>query len=139
MERADVIKVLSSLKAAYPNAYRSMTRQEGDALVDTWCLEFGGDDAKSVADAVREYISSDKSGFPPSIGAIRDRTPKSRKCGSVPEEWKRLLDRYRDLTARRRGHGIPHDLEAARRSGLSATQWDKMLTDCGLDVEVDLR
>lgn len=82
MTRDETIDLLSVLKAAYPNFYRDMTRKDADHVVALWTDMFKDEPAELVALAVKAHIATDKKGFPPHIGAIKDAIVKIRQ----PEE-----------------------------------------------------
>ena len=68
----ETLAIMSVLKAAYPAYYRDMKRSEAEAVVGLWADMFKDDPAELVAVAVKAHIASDKKGFPPHIGAIKD-------------------------------------------------------------------
>ena len=65
MTRDETIKLLAILKAAYPSAFRNLTRIEGEAMVGLWSSEFAPYPSDIVTAAVRRIIK--KSRFLPSI------------------------------------------------------------------------
>ena len=70
MTREEAIKVLAILKAAYPNSYRGMTKEEAHGTVAVWAAQFAGMPASVVMIAVNKIIS--KNTFPPSINEVKD-------------------------------------------------------------------
>ena len=44
MTREETIKVLAILKAAYPNAYKGMTREEAQGTVSVWAMQFASNE-----------------------------------------------------------------------------------------------
>lgn len=70
MTREEAIKVLAILKAAYPNSYRGMTKEEAHGTVAVWAAQFAGVPASVVMIAVNKIIS--KNTFPPSINEVKD-------------------------------------------------------------------
>ena len=70
MTREESIKVLAILKAAYPNSYRGMTKEEAHGTVAVWAAQFAGVPASVVMIAVNKIIS--KNTFPPSINEVKD-------------------------------------------------------------------
>lgn len=73
MNKADVLKVMTVLKAAYPNFYRNVGGEEAEGVVNLWIDMFSGDDSVLVMAAVKTLIALDEKGFPPHIGAIKAR------------------------------------------------------------------
>ena len=71
MTREETIKVLSILKAAYPNSYKNMTKDEANATVTVWSIQFAEIPAEIVMIAVNKLIAT--STFPPAISEIKDK------------------------------------------------------------------
>ena len=73
MDRADVLKIMSVLRGAYPQFYRNIDRKEAEATVGLWTEMFAHDEYPFVAAAVKALIESDSKGFPPHIGAVKEK------------------------------------------------------------------
>ena len=71
MTREETIKVLSILKAAYPNSYKNMSKDEANATVTVWAVQFAEIPAEIVMIAVNKLIAT--STFPPAISEIKDK------------------------------------------------------------------
>lgn len=71
MTREDAIKILSILKAAYPNSYKGMTKAEANGTVTVWATQFVSMPATVVMIAVNKLISTNT--FPPSIGEVKEK------------------------------------------------------------------
>lgn len=69
MTREETIRVLAILKAAYPNAYRGMSRDEAIGMISVWQTQFSAYPADTVLLAVNKLISS--SVFPPTIAEVK--------------------------------------------------------------------
>lgn len=82
MTREETLAIMSVLKAAYPNFYKDMSRQEAEGIVALWTEMFRDEAAQMVALAVKAHIATDKKGFPPHIGAIKESLCKIK----APEE-----------------------------------------------------
>lgn len=93
MTRDETIKILAVLKAAYPNFYRDMRREEGESVVALWCDMFIDDEYPVVAEAVKTLIASDTSGYPPVIGVVKarvaERVRAARAALQAPREPER--------------------------------------------------
>lgn len=85
MTREDTLDLLSVLKAAYPNFYRDMTRQDAGHVVDLWFEMFKDEPVELVALAVKAHIATDTKGFPPHIGAIKDAIVKIQQPNEMTE------------------------------------------------------
>lgn len=60
---------MMAIKAAYPSYYKN--QGEIDDAVNIWAEMLAQDESINIAKAVKEYIKTNTSGFPPSIGQIR--------------------------------------------------------------------
>lgn len=88
MTREETIKVLAILKAAYPNSYRGMTKEEAHGTVAVWAAQFAAVPVSVVMIAVNKIIS--KNTFPPSINEVKDEIR-----GLYWETWQALDDHKR--------------------------------------------
>lgn len=87
MTREEAIKILAILKAAYPNSYRNMSKDEANGTVVVWQTQFASIPAEMVLIAVNKLIST--SPFPPAICEVKDRIR-----GLYWEVWE-ILDQHR--------------------------------------------
>lgn len=71
MTREEAIKVLAILKAAYPNSYRNMSKDEANGTVMVWQTQFANIPPEMVLIAVNKLIST--SPFPPAISEVKDK------------------------------------------------------------------
>lgn len=69
MTREETIKLLAILKAAYPNSYKGMTKEEANGTIATWQLHFAKMPANVVFIALNQIISVNQ--FPPTISEVR--------------------------------------------------------------------
>ena len=83
MTREETIKILAILKAAYPNAYKDMTKEEANGTVAVWTTQFANYPVDLVALAVNKLISTSQ--FLPSISEV-----KSKISGMYWEVWEIL-------------------------------------------------
>lgn len=73
MTYEDTLAVLSILKAAYPNFYRGMTKQDAEGVVNLWYDMFKAEPGSLVIAAVKTLLETDDKGFPPHIGAVKEK------------------------------------------------------------------
>ena len=73
MTKAQTMKILAIIRAAYPRFYVGTTLDDADAAGNLWHSFFADDDASLVSDAVRTFIANDTKGFPPVVGQIREK------------------------------------------------------------------
>ena len=83
MTREETIKILAILKAAYPNSYKNMTKDEANGTVMVWATQFADAPADIVMIAINKLISTNT--FPPSISEV-----KSKIKNLYWEAWCRL-------------------------------------------------
>lgn len=62
---------ISILKAAYPNSYKNMSKDEANATVTVWAVQFADTPTEVVMIAVNKLIAT--SPFPPAISEIKDK------------------------------------------------------------------
>lgn len=90
----ETLVIMSVLKAAYPNYYKDMRRADADGVVTLWAEMFKDDPVEIVAVAVKAHIATDKKGFPPHIGAIKEAIVKIKTPDEMTEmEAWALVDR----------------------------------------------
>ena len=87
MTREEAIKILAILKAAYPNSYRNMSKDEANGTVMVWQTQFANIPAELVMIAVNKLIST--STFPPAISEVKEKIR-----GMYWEVWE-ILERNR--------------------------------------------
>lgn len=100
MTREDAVKVLSLLKAAYPNAYKGMTRNEGNGVIAVWATQFSDVPVEVVLIAINELIGTNN--FPPAISEVKEKLKEIYwECCSKLSEDKAipfLTDEQREKT-----------------------------------------
>ena len=70
MNRADTLKIMAVLQAAYPQFYAKKTKEELDGIVNLWARMFEDEPYGLVEMAVYALIKTRESTFPPGIGEI---------------------------------------------------------------------
>lgn len=140
MNRTEVLAVMSVLKAAYPNFYRGISRDDAENAVNLWEDIFRYDEAGVVGLAVRDFIAGDEKGFPPAPGQLKKRLPRQRmsQMDELSPTWKRqkeMMDRYTALKQRRVEAGLPATCWDARKAGISAEEYDQLTEAAGLGDE----
>lgn len=71
MTREEAIKILAVLKAAYPNFYKNMTKEEAKGTVNVWASQFVAFPYSAVSIAVQKLISTKT--FPPTVSEVKER------------------------------------------------------------------
>lgn len=90
MTREEAIKILSILKAAYPNSYKGMTKDEALGTVGVWAAQFSDVPYFIVSIAVNKLIGTNT--FPPAINEVKN------KIRSIYFEAQSMLDEHRRAT-----------------------------------------
>lgn len=78
MNRTETIRILAVLKAAYPHAFKDMTKTDGEAMLALWEQMFEEETYEQVNSAVGALIAVRKEGFSPTIGEVKDQIYKLR-------------------------------------------------------------
>lgn len=76
MTREDTVKLLSILKAAYPNQFKGMSRTDGEALLSLWAMELEGYPSDLCTEAARKLMRTCK--FMPSLSELLDEIKATR-------------------------------------------------------------
>ena len=71
MTREEAIKILAILKAAYPNFYKNMTKEEAKGTINVWASQFVSFPYSAVLIAVQKLISTKT--FPPTVSEVKER------------------------------------------------------------------
>lgn len=133
MDRRETAQVLSVLRAAYPNFYKGMGRQELEGIVDLWATMFAEDDPKLVAGAVKAFIATDARGFPPVIGVIKDRLRQitTPEMMTEQEAWGMVFKAIRDsgYRAKEEFEALPPLLRSLVGSPRQLQDWGMMDED----------
>lgn len=84
MTQKEATQILAILKAAYPNSYRGMSKEEAIGTVNVWATQFVDIPVSVVMIAVNKLISTNT--FPPSIGEVKEkiRTLYYEALGELP-------------------------------------------------------
>jgi hypothetical protein len=71
MTQKEATQILAILKAAYPNSYRGMSKDEAIGTVNVWATQFIDMPVNVVMIAVNKLISTNT--FPPSINEVKEK------------------------------------------------------------------
>lgn len=72
MTRPDVAKMFYMVKAAYPRMFKDYGETDVKNYIDAWCMVFADIPAEAGYAGLKTYLSTEKTGFPPSPGQIMD-------------------------------------------------------------------
>jgi len=73
MNLKETAAVMDILTVAYPQFYKNQSVEERLMASRLWADMFEGDDVRTVLAAVKALIASDEKGFPPHIGAVKEK------------------------------------------------------------------
>ncbi len=94
MIKSDIATIIGILKTAYPQYYK-----DKNTIIDTtnlWYEMFENDDINLIKIAVKNYITNNTSGFPPTIGEIKNEIYKLTNKDTAPIElWNELKEACR--------------------------------------------
>ena len=71
MTREDTIKILSILKASYPNFYKDMSKKDAETTISLYTEMFNNVETNLVATAIKELIQ--RQNYPPTIADIKNK------------------------------------------------------------------
>lgn len=111
MTRDEAIKTLSILKAAYPNSYRNMTKDEANGTINIWASQFVNIPFAVVSIAINKLISTNT--FPPTVSEVKDRIrglhweawqiiSDNKQFGAYDEKTVELAKQILEITERMR-------------------------------------
>lgn len=86
MTKQDTYQVLATLQAFYPDSFRGMTDAAAQLKVTLWQEQFADEPATMVQAAVKAYVSTDKKGFMPVPGQIKEQIAILRDKGGLNEQ-----------------------------------------------------
>ena len=94
MTKQDTYQVLATLQAFYPDSFRGMTDSAAQLKVTLWQEQF----ATLVQAAVKSYVSTDKKGFMPVPGQIKEQISILRDQGGLNEQdaWELVTNALRN-------------------------------------------
>ena len=85
MTREETAQTLAILKAAYPHAFKGMTRPDADAMLNLWALQFQTEPPEIVNVAVNALIATRTVGYSPTIGEVKEQIIKLRHREELDE------------------------------------------------------
>lgn len=86
MTKQDTYQVLATLQAFYPDSFRGMTDAAAQLKVELWRDIFSDEPVALVLAAVKAYVSTDKKGFMPVPGQIKEQISIMRDKGGLNEQ-----------------------------------------------------
>lgn len=98
MTRQETGIIMDILTTAYPAFYNGRNAPDMRMTVNLWAEMFAEDDVKIVAAAVKALIATDDKGFPPHIGAVKNRIRQITNPDEMTEQeaWALISKALRD-------------------------------------------
>lgn len=98
MTRQETGIIMDILTTAYPTFYNGRNAPDMRMTVNLWAEMFAEDDVKIVAAAVKALIATDDKGFPPHIGAVKNRIRQISNPDEMTEQeaWALISKALRD-------------------------------------------
>ncbi len=89
MNRNEAATIMAILQVAFPAFYRNVTAADAKAAINLWAEMFADDPADQVAAAVKAIIAVQVEGFPPTIGAVKEKLRELRNINAMTaqEGW----------------------------------------------------
>lgn len=85
MDRTETIKILAVLKAAYPHAFKDMTKIDAEAMLSLWGRMFRDNSYAEVNTAIAALISTRTVGYSPTIGEVKEQILKLKNHDLLDE------------------------------------------------------
>ncbi len=98
MTRQETVSILAILRAAFPSFYKGMERKDLEGIVSLWNDMFRDDAANVVAGAVKALIATKTTGYPPTIGEVKEHVRRITKPREMTEQeaWARISKALRN-------------------------------------------
>ena len=134
--------ILDLLEGAIPSAFAGERAGNKGKTLRLWAEAFSRDDVSDVKAAVIAYANETEKGFFPTPGQIRAKMPSKNidpPLAATDPIWAKQLERiekYRALKHRRREAGLPDSMYEARQAGMSYEEYDRLIEETGLGLEV---
>lgn len=130
MTKKETYQVLVTLQAFYPDSFRGMTDDAAQLKVTLWQEQFADEPAAIVYAAVKAYVATDKKGFMPVPGQVKEQIAVLLNQGELSDQdaWELVLNALRNSS-----HGsveefakLPVDVQRAVGSPNVLKSWASM-------------
>ena len=133
MELWEMGTIMDILAVAYPRFYSGPDAPNREQTLRLWAKMFEDDSVEVVAVAVKAFIASDKKGYPPHIGAIKDAIAKLKQPDMLTEleawELVRKAIRNSGYEAREEFDKLPPVVQRLVGSPNQLREWAMMDSD----------
>ena len=89
MTRQETTKLIFMIKSAYPKTYEKFTNKDFEGMLDMWAMCLEEYDFRVIATALKAYVLTNESGFPPAPGQLIGYTRQSNPASDLTsnEAW----------------------------------------------------
>ena len=133
MTQNETVEVLKILTTAYPKYYSNITREQANNMLNLWSTMFADKDVKDVINALKAFILTDDSGFPPTIGQINNQIYKLNNANEMSEleAWSLVAKACRDSAyhSKERFEALPDKLQKLVGSPNQLKYWSSLQED----------
>ncbi len=130
MTKQDTYQVLAALQAFYPDSFRGMTDAAAQLKVTLWQEQFADEPVALVQAAVKAYVSTDKKGFMPVPGQIKEQIAILQDKGGLNEQyaWELVTNALRNSSygSLEEFAKLPADVQCAVGSPNTLKTWAQM-------------
>lgn len=126
MNREETKAVLAILKAAYPNFYKDMSKEEATNIVNLWSAMFVDDDPQIVTEAVKSLICTLK--YPPVIADVKQKIAMITQPQQLTEmeAWRMVKSAISYYNATETFSRLPPILQSIVGSPNTLREWARM-------------
>lgn len=85
MNTDETIKILATLKAAYPHSFKDLTRRDAENMIGLWTVMFSAESYSEVSASIAAMISTRKEGYSPTIGEVKEKLQSLKTVNELSE------------------------------------------------------
>lgn len=129
MNKSEAIQVLTVLKTAYPNFYKTLSKSDAENTIELWATMFESEPVNLVIEAVKTLICSLK--YPPTIADVKEKIREITKPGTMTEleAWSKVKGSISYYNAGNAFNGLPPLLQKLVGSPQQLREWAIMDID----------
>ena len=133
MDIDETTKVLSVLKAAYPHAYKDLSKKDAETMITLWATMFQAESYAEVNAAIGALISTRTVGYSPTIGEVKEQIHRLHHHADIDDAgaWALVSKACRNSSyhSREEFDKLPPEVQQAVGSPEQLRQW------AGMDAE----
>lgn len=130
MNRQETVRILSVLKAAYPHAFKDITRIDAEAMLNLWEMMFASETYEEVNAAVCALIATRAAGYSPTVGEVKEQIRKLHTTQEIDDSaaWALVSKACRNSSyhSREEFEKLPAEVQRAVGSPEMMKQWAAM-------------